>query len=234
MHKTKLCNISHKHYSINNLTEGKYLRQHIFDLIKEDHPDFNEDSYICLKELNKYRKLYLENILKEDSDDKLSKVEQEVIESVSERDVLSTDIESDIERNSSITDKISDSITSFVGSWTFILSFAIFCSCWMLLNIFGKYLFDPYPFILLNLALSCLAAIQAPFILMSQNRKEAKDRQRSENDYKINLKAELEIRMLHEKIDHLMHQQNKRFIEIQQIQMDLMEDILDKVKSRKG
>jgi uncharacterized membrane protein len=92
--------------------------------------------------------------------------------------------------------------------------------------------FDPYPFILLNLILSCLAAIQAPIIMMSQNRQESKDRIRSEHDYKVNLKAELEIRLLHEKIDHLLLQQNQRLMEIQQLQVDLMDDILDKLNHK--
>lgn len=123
-------------------------------------------------------------------------------------------------------------VAKFGGSWAFIISFFVFCFSWMLINILNLSLttFDPYPFILLNLILSCVAAIQAPIILMSQNRKEQKDRKRAEYDYKINLKAELEIRLLHEKVDHLLMQQNQRFIEIQQLQMDLMEDILNKVK----
>jgi uncharacterized membrane protein len=85
--------------------------------------------------------------------------------------------------------------------------------------------FDPYPFILLNLILSCLAALQAPVIMMSQNRAEARDRLRAENDYKVNLKAELEIRHLHEKIDHLLRRQYNRLFEIQQIQIELLEEI---------
>lgn len=92
--------------------------------------------------------------------------------------------------------------------------------------------FDPYPFILLNLILSCLAAIQAPIIMMSQNRQEAKDRLRSEHDYKINLKAELEIRLLHEKIDHLLMHQNQHLVEIQQLQLDLLEDIMEQLKKK--
>ena len=90
--------------------------------------------------------------------------------------------------------------------------------------------FDPYPFILLNLVLSCIAAIQAPIILMSQNREEAKDRLRSEYDYRVNLKAELEIRHLHEKVDHLLMNQWQRLLEIQEIQIDLMEEITRKKK----
>ena len=90
----------------------------------------------------------------------------------------------------------------------------------------NRAVFDPYPFILLNLILSCLAAIQAPVIMMSQNRKEEKDRKRSQNDYKINLKAELEIKLLHEKIDHMIIHQNQRLLEIQQLQTDYLNDII--------
>jgi uncharacterized membrane protein len=91
--------------------------------------------------------------------------------------------------------------------------------------IIATHAFDPYPFILLNLILSCLAAVQAPIIMMSQNRAEARDRLRAENDYKINLKAELEIRHLHEKIDHLLRRQYNRLFEIQQIQIELLEEL---------
>jgi uncharacterized membrane protein len=92
--------------------------------------------------------------------------------------------------------------------------------------------FDPFPFILLNLILSCLAAIQAPIIMMSQNRKEEKDRKRGENDYKINLKAELEIKLLSEKIDHMIVHQNKKLLEIQEIQTDYLEDLMNKIKKK--
>jgi uncharacterized membrane protein len=88
----------------------------------------------------------------------------------------------------------------------------------------GRSQFDPYPFILLNLVLSCLAAIQAPIIMMSQKRQEAKDRLRSENDYRVNLKAELEIRHLHEKMDHMLTRQWERLAEIQQIQLETMQE----------
>ncbi|MCY1234013.1 hypothetical protein D9M72_465800 [compost metagenome] len=93
--------------------------------------------------------------------------------------------------------------------------------------------FDPYPFILLNLILSCIAALQAPVIMMSQNRQEEKDRDRAKKDYMINLKSELEIRMLHEKIDHLLLHQEQSIVEIQKVQMDMMEDILKKIESSK-
>jgi uncharacterized membrane protein len=90
--------------------------------------------------------------------------------------------------------------------------------------------FDPYPYIFLNLILSCLAAIQAPIIMMSQNRQEERDRIQAEHDYRINLKAELEIRHLHEKVDHLLVNQWQRLLEIQEIQMELMDEIAHKKK----
>jgi uncharacterized membrane protein len=98
---------------------------------------------------------------------------------------------------------------------------------WIVVNgvLLVTHAFDPYPFILLNLILSCLAAVQAPIIMMSQNRAEARDRLRAENDYKVNLKAELEIRHLHEKLDHLLRRQYNRLFEIQQIQIELLQEI---------
>ena len=123
--------------------------------------------------------------------------------------------------------RLSDRIASFGGSWRFIILFGAVLFGWIILN--AIFLlnrgFDPYPFILLNLILSCLAAIQAPIIMMSQNRAEARDRLRAENDYEINLKAELEIRHLHEKIDHLLRRQYNRLFEIQQIQIELLEEL---------
>lgn len=102
--------------------------------------------------------------------------------------------------------------------------FAIVLGVWIGYNARGHETFDPYPFILLNLILSCIAAIQAPIIMMSQRRQEAKDRERSLNDYRVNLKAELEIRHLHEKIDHLLFKQWQRLSEIQELQLEMMQD----------
>jgi uncharacterized membrane protein len=112
----------------------------------------------------------------------------------------------------------------FGGSWTFLLVFAGCMGLWILLNRDAQSAFDPFPFILLNLVLSCLAAIQAPIIMMSQHRQEARDRERASNDYRINLKAELEIRHLHDKIDHMLSKQWERLAEIQQLQIEIMQD----------
>ena len=122
--------------------------------------------------------------------------------------------------------KLADRVGAVGGSWGFIAGFAAFLIGWATLNgvILARHALDPYPFMFLNLMLSMLAAFQAPIIMMSQNRQEAKDRLRSENDFRVNLKAELEIRHLHEKIDHILTRQWERLAEIQQIQLEMMQD----------
>jgi uncharacterized membrane protein len=233
MNKKGICEISKKSYRANSLVVGRNLRSPIMALIKNDYPDFGEDSLISITELNRYRKKYLESILTDEVGE-LSKIEQEVIDSINANEILSDNIEFDMQTKITFGQKIADKVAEFGGSWRFIIGFFSFLGIWIIINaaILLQDSFDPYPFILLNLILSCLAAIQAPIIMMSQNRKEDRDRKRSEHDYKINLKAELEIRLLHEKMDHLLIHQNKRFVEIQQIQMDLMEDILNKTQTR--
>lgn len=132
-------------------------------------------------------------------------------------------------------DSISDKVASFGGSWKFIISFAILLTGWVLINTLSpaEDTFDPYPFILMNLVLSAIAALQAPIIMMSQNRKEEMDRKRSENDYLINLKAELELRSLHQKIDLLLEEQIKVLFESQAMQLELLRNIQSKVQEGK-
>jgi len=130
---------------------------------------------------------------------------------------------------------ISDKVAAFGGSWRFIILFGVILFVWILFNtlMLSKEQFDPYPFILMNLILSCIAALQAPIIMMSQNRKEEKDRKRSENDYLINLKAELELRSLHQKIDLLLEEQIKVLFESQSKQMDLLNEIKSELVLRR-
>ncbi len=199
----------------------------MLELIRKDFPDFNEDSYISIESLNEYRKKYMATLLKQENAE-LSEMEHQVLESIEKNELLSKDLEEEMYKDLTPGQRTADKIASFGGSWTFIGFFFLFLLLWMSINIFVlfKKSFDPYPFILLNLILSCLAAIQAPVIMMSQNRKEEKDRKRSQNDYKVNLKAELEIKLLHEKIDHMVIHQNQRLLEIQQLQTDYLDDIL--------
>lgn len=127
---------------------------------------------------------------------------------------------------------ISDKVAQFGGSWKFIIFFMILLFIWIVVNTAtpDSIIFDPYPFILMNLILSTIAALQAPIIMMSQNRKEEKDRKRNENDYLINLKAELELRSLHQKMDLLLEEQIKVLFESQARQMDLLEKISKQIK----
>lgn len=135
--------------------------------------------------------------------------------------------------------QISDKVARFGGSWKFIIIFTVILAIWILINSLTdkKDQFDPYPFILMNLLLSCVAALQAPVIMMSQNRQEEKDRQRGENDYLVNLKAELEIRSLHEKLDILLEEQIKELLEAQVAQVKLLKDLsarIDQMEKRKS
>ena len=130
--------------------------------------------------------------------------------------------------------KISDKVARFGGSWSFIILFFIVLVMWILFNSYGpnSEKFDPYPYILMNLILSCIAALQAPIIMMSQNRKESKDRKRSENDYLINLKAEIEIRTLHQKINLLMKDELESLFKIQKLQTEMLQRIEAKLNSK--
>lgn len=230
--KTVRCSITQQEIAAQEAVQGHSIRSGLLTLIKQDQPAFQDHDYISLDELNRYRKKYLEVLLKDELGE-LSVLEKDVLKSINQNELMASNIEPDITKDLTLGERVADQIAMFGGSWTFIIFFFSFIFGWMFTNIYllVNKPFDPFPFILLNLILSCLAAIQAPVIMMSQNRQEAKDRKRSEHDYKINLKAELEIRLLHEKIDHLLMQQSQRMLEIQQLQMDLMEDILERLNS---
>jgi uncharacterized membrane protein len=209
----------------------KIISKSIYDLMKEEHPKLKERDFIASKELNLYREKYIANYLTKGIGE-LSILESKVMSSFNENQLIVNKLE---DESSAITfgQKIADKVASFGGSWTFIIAFGIFILIWIGSNIYflANKGFDPYPFILLNLILSCLAALQAPVIMMSQNRQEEKDRERAKNDYMINLKSELEIRMLHEKLDHLMLHQQQELIEIQKVQIEMMNDILVNLKA---
>ena len=140
-------------------------------------------------------------------------------ENISEDELLTQILKDGSEGKISFGQRIADKVASFGGSWTFIISFFVVVVTWVVINSFVllSHPFDPYPFILLNLFLSCIAALQAPIIMMSQNRLEEKDRQRAQHDYLINLKAEMEIRNLQVNM--------KNLFEIQQKQMELLEEL---------
>ena len=217
------CAISGKERPKRDLSRLDTLRPTLAERMRADHPDLTDDSLISRQEVARYRNLYVEDLLKEENGE-FSELEREVAESIAAQDTISENTEEDFEEHRTLGERMSDALAAFGGSWAFLTSFAALLLGWMMLNLVQgeTKAFDPYPFILLNLVLSCLAAVQAPIIMMSQKRQEAKDRLRSINEYQVNLKAELEIRHLHEKVDYLITKQWQRLAEIQQIQLEIM------------
>jgi len=222
--------VSKKAYPITEKISGKAIRQCVLDEIKKDHPDFTDANVISLEEMNQFRNRYIQQSLAKELGN-ITSTEQQVLDAMKNDQLLTDKLNEDKTDSLSFGQKLADRVATFGGSWRFIIIFGVFLTCWMTLNIvfLASKAFDPYPFILLNLILSCIAALQAPVIMMSQNRQEEKDRERARNDYMINLKAELEIRLLHDKLDHLIVNQQEKLMEIQQIQIDMMNDILQRV-----
>ena len=226
--------LSGKEFPENEKISAKNLRQSLFHFINKTHPNFSKSCFLSIEEMNEYREKYISEFLNKKLGN-LTEVEKQVIQSVSKNTMISTEVEED-EQEITFGQKLADKVAEFGGSWGFIIFFMTFLVAWISLNVFwlSNHGFDPYPFILLNLILSCIAAIQAPVIMMSQNRQEEKDRERAKKDYKINLKSELEIRELHEKIDHLIIHYQQDLLEIQKTQIDLLENILHNVKKEEN
>jgi uncharacterized membrane protein len=230
--ETFISALSGKEFPIADKISGKSIQNPILALIEKDYPDFDTDEFLASAELNIYREKYISNYLSVEIGE-LTNLETRVIGSLNEDKSFVSKIEDDVETRT-LGQKVADNVADFGGSWKFIILFGVFILLWILVNIYilTNKGFDPYPFILLNLILSCLAALQAPVIMMSQNRQEEKDRERAKKDYMINLKSELEIRMLHEKIDHLIMHQQEELIEIQNVQIEMMNDILIRINKK--
>lgn len=228
--ETFLCQICKGQKKLSEVIPAELVREAVVETIRKTYPDWSSSGFICISDLNQFRANYVKNVLEKEKGE-ISTIEEQVIRSVKENELLSKNINTEFEQKLTFGERLADKIADFGGSWNFIVIFGGVLFLWVAVNsmILIWRPFDPYPFILLNLVLSCLAAIQAPVILMSQNRQESRDRLRSEHDYLINLKAELEIRHLHEKIDHLLMNQWQRLLEIQEIQMELMEELAQKV-----
>jgi uncharacterized membrane protein len=224
-----VCQICKKQKSAGDVIPAGLVRSSIVEKIKEAFPDWSSDGYICTADLNRFRSEYVEEMIKQDKGE-FTAIEEQVVKSLREHELLTRNPNIEYEQQLTFGERTADGLADFGGSWKFLGIFAGIIILWVVLNsaliIFKP--FDPYPYILLNLVLSCLAAIQAPVIMMSQNRQESKDRLRAEFDYKINLKAELEIRHLHEKLDHLIMNQWQRLLEIQEIQTQMMEELTEK------
>ena len=174
------------------------------------------------------------NQLLETENHQLKKLHEIVIKSIHEEKLISQKLYEFEDKHPPLSSRLADKVATFGGSWWFIIIFLLLMLAWMITNVYFLLKpFDPDPFIFLNLVLSTIAAIQAPLIMMSQNRKEEKDRQRAINDYLVNLKAEIEVRHLHQKLDLLISDQMKTLFEIQKMQMDVMEEIRTEVREKR-
>ena len=225
--------ISGKRYRKRDLMRIDQLRPSLADFIRRDFPNLPDNAMVSLRELARYRMRYTEQLLQQEHGE-FTELDRQVAESIARQDTIAENTEEEFEEHRTFGDVVSDHLAAFGGSWWFLLSFLAVLVIWMTINIVaGIHAWDPYPFILLNLCLSCIAAVQAPIIMMSQKRQEVKDRLRADNDYRVNLKAELEIRHLHEKLDYLISRQWQRLAEIQQIQLEMMNDATDAKRRRR-
>ena len=219
--------LSGKEFPENEKISAKNIRQSLLHFINKTHPNFSKSCFLSIEEMNEYREKYISEFLNKKLGN-LTEVEKQVIQSVSKNTMISTEVEED-EQEITFGQKLADKVAEFGGSWGFIIFFMSFLVVWILMNVFwlSNHGFDPYPFILLNLILSCIAAIQAPVIMMSQNRQSDKDRRRDIADFQVNLKAELEILQLHQKLDLFFQEEWNKLLEIQKVQLEIAEEIVD-------
>ncbi|HLP04925.1 MAG TPA: DUF1003 domain-containing protein [Paludibacter sp.] len=223
-------------FPISEKIPASSISKSIMDLILKENPEFARQHSLAESELNMYRQKYIEAFLMKQMKGELSSLEKTVMGSLNTNTPLQRKFEDDLPQNTTFGQRIADKVAGFGGSWVFIVIFTVFLVAWMVLNVYwyNNKGFDPYPFILLNLILSTLAALQAPVIMMSQNRQEEKDRERAKKDYMTNLKSEIEVRMLHEKVDHLILSLQQEALEIHKVEFNLLNEILKKLGQEAG
>lgn len=225
----EICAVCRQTILHHDMTPAELVRPALHELIRHDCADWNSHSWICHTDLHRYTAKLIENMLTEERGE-LGRLDVEVLASLRENEITVKNINEQLAGQSSFGGRMADRMAEFGGSWRFVLLFMGLLTLWVAVNSLAVLWrpIDPYPFIFLNLILSCIAALQAPIIMMSQNRQEKRDRLRADQDYKVNLKAELEVRLLTAKIDQLRNHQWQRLLEIQKIQTDLMQEILSR------
>jgi uncharacterized membrane protein len=227
---TFLCQICKEYKNRNEVVPAELISDSVVEVIKKAYPQWSSAGYICRSDLDRFRVEYVGEVLEKEKDE-LAFLEEHVTQSMKDHALLPKNINIEFERQLTFGERLSDKFADFAGSWTFIIIFTGIMFVWIIINAFVFVIrpFDPYPFIFLNLVLSALAAIQAPIIIMSQNRQETRDRLYAEHDYQVNMNTEMEIHQLHKKIDHLLINQGQRLLQIQKIQVELMEDLVRKI-----
>ncbi len=232
--ETFISSLSGKEFPVSERVPASVIRDELLKTLQQQNPRFGPDDHLSVAELDACKLRYISDHLMREVGD-LGDMEQTVLDSIGKRSPITARPDDD-EPSATLGQRVADRVAAFGGSWKFIIFFSITIIAWIAGNVYILHNkgFDPYPFILLNLILSCLAALQAPVIMMSQNRQEEKDRQRAKSDYMVNLKSELEIRMLHEKIDHLIMRQQEDIIEIQRSQLEQMEKMITRLEHKAG
>ncbi len=205
------------------------VRPGVASRLRATFPQVSPDDRLCLACINRAISDEIDQAIEQDQAE-FATLQAGALHSLKQQELVTKNLNAEYDRRLPFGDRMADRVANFGGSWAFIGIFLSVLIVWIAVNTLHVLArpFDPYPFILLNLLLSSVAALQAPVILMSQNRQEARDRLRAEQDYEINLKGELEIRTLHGKLDHLSQQQWRRLLVIQQAQMDLMREIAER------
>lgn len=232
MPKHVVCGVCGKTVPASEAMPARLVRDSVAEAIRRDHPDWSPESYVCLPDLNDYRMRRVRQLV-EGELGAVTAVEMEVVKSLEEQSILSHNTNEEFDEKLTIGQRVADAVASFGGSWPFIFLFMGTLAVWITINSVAllRKPFDAYPFILLNLCLSCLAAIQAPVIMMSQNRQEARDRLHAEHDYQVNLKTELEVRALNARVEELLRHQWQGLLEIQQVQTEMVEELARRLPS---
>ena len=219
------CSLCNSIVDTRTMVAAQKLDNEILEIIRRDRPEWDGKRGICKKCREQYRAKKFLSYLEVESQ-KISDMEKSLIQKIARRGRVTKIVEKEFEEHMTFGDRLADSVARFGGSWRFIILFGSILVIWMAANAWllrPPRNFDPYPFILLNLVLSTLAALQAPVIMMSQNRQAEKDRLHAQQDYEINLMAEVEIRDLHDKLDSLRYKQWHELWHLQQRQLELLE-----------
>lgn len=222
--------IDHQLYPIEDGVFLSELDVRLRNIIIKDHPTLTSSDFISHKNLTHYRMLFLELMI-DTANRKNNLVRESFYDITKGKNYTVLDIQEQLDKKITFGQRIADNVARFGGSWTFIISFIVFMAIWMAINVIKPFGidFDNYPFVLLNLALSTIAAIQAPLIMMSQNRASDYDRLQAENDYNVNKVSEEGIRLLHSKLDHLVQQDQSDLLEIQKLQTEMLASLTDQV-----
>lgn len=226
MAKTAACIVDQQRYQVVDGMRLEELETSLRQMILKDFPQAHNSSFICSEHFVHYRLAKMDAMIENDYQQN-DKVNAQLSKILANHTYRVVDVNSELESSLTFGQRVADGVARFGGSWAFIISFVVVMLVWMLLNVLPifSHHFDPYPFILLNLFLSMVAAIQAPLIMMSQNRAAEYDRLQAANDFKVNSMSEEEIRVLHSKVDHLIQQDEPNMLEIQKMQTQMLGEI---------